>query len=1121
MVEHTPGAPTPSAAWFPPPDTPAVGILRPPEVPTLPVDGLGAPVLPVATTGEGDLDALAALIALEPADSAPLRPIDLPTDVRSALLQLLETRHDLWARLDALAPEAEKFRRLIARAAPRGQAVPTFGLVAAGGDPEHRAHAIGAAADTLWSELRAANAELDALDRQRTTKRTPFGAKRLRHEAGLRRQSLDRRRRELRGLLEEGIDAVETAMTSIGELLTANARTITEVEQNVATPEHAPWEMARWVGWNPPDRRSAGDLRLGTLIETRSGETLSVPLVTPLIGSNRALVITSSGADEHEAALELLQSLVVRAAAALPQQVRFTLLDPATNGLAFPMARHLSDVTPASFDLRRQLEETLTHVRRIVTTYLDASTTSFDDLPEETRLGESYEFVVAADFPNGYDERSAELLEQLARTGPRAGVYVIVHLNHDRIQTAPEFARFGFDGAHLVDIGDEQISIGAAQGTVAFDRAPAAVIQEAVLQRIADLPPRDRAIPWDELNRGREAQWWLETSEQQVRAPIGRHGAGQLLEVWLGTDVRQLRTCVHGVLGAMPGAGKSTLLHNVICSLSIRYSPDELQLYLIDGKYGVEFRPYRALPHAAVVSLRTAPALARSVLADLVAEMARRNGVFAEQGVVDLASYRALGQPAGTMPRIVLVIDEYQQLFEGDRDGAGSTALLRLSQQGRSAGIHFLLASQRFETDAMRNRNEIFGNVHLRMAMQLTQADIASLADFGTTGRRMIAARCDRAGRVVINERGGDDTANVAGKAALLTAERRDEIVSALARKAAQTYPSAPRPIVLDGRLAPSFEDNPHVQWLLARDAWPSEEQLAEWAAASVFDGGLGEPDWSPAELPVPLFAGHDFDVRRQATLVLRRRQGENLLLVGEREAPRVGVLATAVTSAALARDPHRLAIWLPDIGEGRGTPPATLIHAVRTAAMLGAEVRTSAAAPGAHTGGPSLIDDALTLVGRRREMSAEQLAGEATVLLIIHEPSAGEGNPAGESGPGEALQRLLATGPAAGVHVLVSAGTLNDVRRMVPDRALEAYVRHRVVLNVTEADSFVLVRSTAAARLDRDGELTATAVRYDANLQRVVPFQPYTTGTDDAAGESLKLSEQLAAVGERLADRR
>ena len=67
------------------------------------------------------------------------------------------------------------------------------------------------------------------------------------------------------------------------------------------------------------------------------------------------------------------------------------------------------------------------------------------------------------------------------------------------------------------------------------------------------------------------------------------------------------------------------------------------------------------------------------------------------------------------MPRILLIIDEYQELFFNDKEDTASRQLLILAQQGRSAGIHMLLASQRFGAEGMRNQTGILGNIHLRM----------------------------------------------------------------------------------------------------------------------------------------------------------------------------------------------------------------------------------------------------------------------------------------------------------------------------------------------------------------------------------------------------------------------
>ena len=1114
----------PGGAAFPPPHTPPVGLPRPvllqDRVPADPVvTELSVTELSVPEVSDADL-ALAALASMSREELATPtgRSLDLPPETRGPLVQLLRTRSQLWTRLDAIRARTTEFERIADKVTRRGRApeAPEYTLSA---DPESELTALALEISAGLGELEELMAQRHALKNSLEAKRSKLGVKKLERQATEFNAMITEGRVALRGLLDHGLFICRAAEDQLTDLLHANGQTLREIEETTSRPEHSPWDLARWVEWTPSHARPSGDVRLGTFTEVRSGETLAVPCVAPLVGSGRSLVLEFDGDAEAEAANELLQSLVIRTAATFPQQAGFLLLDPATNGLAFPMTRHLPNATMAGTDVRRQLDDMVAHVQRIVGTYLDASKTSFDEIPEELRLGETYRFVVAADFPHAYDRRSAEVLRQLARTGPRAGVYVILQLNRDRLRDTPEFGDFSLPEAVTIDVGQQEMTIGDTVGTVTFDLAPAAAIQETVLHRIAAMPLRDRAVTWDEMNRVPQHQWWQGSADVAVQATVGRRGAGEVLTVRFGTDEEQLRSCVHGVLGAMPGAGKSTLLHNLICSLAVRYSPQELQFVLIDGKYGVEFQPYRNLPHAQIVSLRTSPSMARSVLADLVDEMSRRNALFAGHGVADLTGYRRLAGDHA-LPRLVLIVDEYQHLFDGDRSGAASDALLRLTQQGRSAGIHVLLASQRFDAGEMLHRNEIFGNLHLRMAMQLSRPDAAALADFGATGRRLIASHCDRTGRIVVNDRGGDDTANLAGKAALLTPQRRDELVAALAAKAAGAGITE-LPIVLDGSQTPSFARNPHLQTLLEFAARPNPKRRAEWALAGLRDGGLGVNDWAAAERPLPLLLGKEFDVRRQAVAVLRRRSSENLLLLGERSATRLGMLASALTSAVLGEQRNELHVWVADAGANSSTATLNLARVIEQLDDAGVATE-HATTPDALS---AMLDAALAAIERRRSLSADELARAETVLLVMHQPErvAALHRIADEYGSidsllGQHLRLVLANGPTFGVHVIISTASLAGLRCVLADRVLQSELRHRVVLQVPEEDSFVLVRSTAAATLQAEGSLPEAALYHDPRAQISSRFQPYAFAED---GVDDGLRSDLDAVIARLRELR
>lgn len=938
------------------------------------------------------------------------------------------------------------------------------------------------------------------------------------HEAAL--LELDRQIAATKGRLRSiGKVAQESSAIHRQELrggLSVNLKTLAEASGFAYDVAHQAWLSDRFAGWEVSATDSPGDVRVASFREKASGEVLPVSWLFPLVGGGRTIIIKSRGDEQYRRGLGLLQSLIVRTAVMFPQQVRYTLLDPAGNGLAFPMARYLPRVTPPSGDVRRDLDGVIQEITRIVSTYLDAGTTSFEQIPDEMRLNEAYHFVAVADFPNRYDLRAAEALQNIAETGSRAGVYVFVHLNEDRWQQATSgFDRYLPNNSVVIDMNDLSVTAEGIAGTLEVDEAPSAQLQEFLFNKIKAAPPLDRPIPWDDLVDTSPESIWSESSDDLITATVGRHGANQPLQVWFGYRDREMRPCVHGVVGAMSGAGKSTFFHNLVNSLAVRYSPAELRLYLIDGKFGVEFEPYRHLPHAEVVSLKTSPDLSRSVLAELTEEMAKRNAIFQRTGVVDITSYRRSGAPEGLMPRILLVVDEYQQLFDGDKDGEASQLLKRISEQGRSAGIHMLLASQRFDSAGMLDRDAIFNNIHLRIAMQLAQSEVAALTEFGPKGRRLISATCDRVGRVVINDRAGDDDTNTPGKTALLSSERRDGIVEMLRERAAHLDPSAlPRRVVFNGQAQPDLVDNPLLQILLAGDRWRSAEELEDFARRPIEVGGLGIDDWLVAERPVVLYLGQEFNVRGHAATVLRRRPNENLLIVGDRHQERVAMLVSSIMSACLSGSPNDTELLVGDRSVPRTAWADTLEQTTDAVRSLGFPVQFARDESGIE----QLIDRAVEVLTQRQSLRESDRIDERTILLVISEPDrlasllrVPDDYGAVDSERGQLLRKVITQGPSLGIHVILSSASLGVLKSVVGEKVIQSEFRHRVAMQMSEDDSFLFVRSNRASRLQIDGERPISALLFDNQRQAEERFKPYSI--DASPGSSSALHEQVRSL--------
>lgn len=151
--------------------------------------------------------------------------------------------------------------------------------------------------------------------------------------------------------------------------------------------------------------------------------------------------------------------------------------------------------------------------------------------------------------------------------------------------------------------------------------------------------------------------------------------------------------------------GKSSLLHTILLSGMANYSHEELRFAIADFKNGAEFNIYAASNQKsvdAVINDQDIDAMV-SFLQYYVRQISLRQKEFdklaSEQGLIirKFETYRKYKK----MPRIVLIIDEFQSMFE---NGTQTARLLsKLVRDGRTYGIHIVMASQRARFDSPQN----------------------------------------------------------------------------------------------------------------------------------------------------------------------------------------------------------------------------------------------------------------------------------------------------------------------------------------------------------------------------------------------------------------------------------
>ncbi|WP_414839268.1 FtsK/SpoIIIE domain-containing protein [Carnobacterium sp. TMP28] len=165
-------------------------------------------------------------------------------------------------------------------------------------------------------------------------------------------------------------------------------------------------------------------------------------------------------------------------------------------------------------------------------------------------------------------------------------------------------------------------------------------------------------------------------------------------------DLKSIRLddqAVHGLVAGVTGSGKSVLLNTMIMNLLFEYPAWELELYLMDFKK-VEFSRYLSTvqtPGINAVGATEEVSYAVSIIKYIYDVMNARETLFAKLNQKHIKDFRRKYKVV--LPRIVLIVDEFQQMYLDASTKEGSNInkyLTAITKKGRATGIHLLFASQ-------------------------------------------------------------------------------------------------------------------------------------------------------------------------------------------------------------------------------------------------------------------------------------------------------------------------------------------------------------------------------------------------------------------------------------------
>jgi len=834
------------------------------------------------------------------------------------------------------------------------------------------------------------------------------------------------------------------------------------------------WNEAWIENWSPPGeservvpfgrlRVSLPDLAGGMPESSRFKLEGPIDFEVPLaLGfSNRGSLWIEG---EAGTAATAINEIVLRVLSSHPAgRAAFTLIDPVGLGKDFAGLMHLGDyeetlihgrIWTQTTQIEERLAELNEHIEKVIQMYLRNEYATLDDYNAHAgTVAEKHRFVVISGFPAAFSETASKRLLSIATSGARCGVYLLIHRDPSQPAVEPALAE-ALDRAclRLLSHADGIHVAGLPGGAdeVLFNKPPQGELETTIVHRLgkASVDSNRVEVPFSSIAPPEE-EWWTGSSADELRVPIGRSGAKKFQWLALGKGTRQ-----HALIAGKTGSGKSTLFHVMITNLALHCSPDEVEFYLVDFKKGVEFKCYGAkrLPHARVVAIESDREFGLSVLQRVDDELRRRGELFRKHGTQDMAGYRkASGE---SLPRTLLMIDEFQEFFTEDDPVAQSASLLldRIVRQGRAFGIHVILGSQTLG-GAYTLARATLGQMVVRIALQCNEADAYLIMDDDNPAPRLLT----RPGEGIYNDNAGALAANSPFQTVWLSEEERNRLLDEVNALAVERGRKQGTLVVFEGNAPAEVRDNFDLAEALALLPERRPTEARAW---------LGEPN----------------SIKGPTEAIFGRRSGSHLLVVGQSDERVSSLLSIAMLSLAAGHpaDGARFVVLDPSGAQGA---------AAKLKGMLPHEVKVS---------GPAGITDVFADLASELEKRNTGDSDGPEIFVVIHGLQrfkklrqeddflfSMDDGPAGPN-PAKVLADIASEGGAAGIHLLAGVDTWNNVGRWLPRRVMAEF-EMRVLFQMSSNDSANLIDSPAAGNLGLH-----RALLYNEALGTLETFRPY-----------------------------
>lgn len=301
--------------------------------------------------------------------------------------------------------------------------------------------------------------------------------------------------------------------------------------------------------------------------------------------------------------------------------------------------------------------------------------------------------IIIYDYPNNFDNRALAYLQSIINNAEKCGISILLGVNKaDKIKSESQAAiDIMQKNGSVIEFNERGNTYCNSDIKCDFYFQSMRKVPDSYITEMAEWYKQKPVINnkisecINRVDKGDTCD-----ASKELKIPFAINKDNEIDELALGGALSSFM-----LISGVAGSGKSSLLHSIIASIAINYSPEDVEIWLVDYKL-VEFNIYenKRLPHIKFIGLDDSFDFTYGFLEYLNGVIKERQALLSNTKAVNIQQYNQLDGMT-KIPRIILIIDELHKMAQAlEEDLYYKTMLENIVSEGRAFGLSCVFADQ-------------------------------------------------------------------------------------------------------------------------------------------------------------------------------------------------------------------------------------------------------------------------------------------------------------------------------------------------------------------------------------------------------------------------------------------